>query len=162
MVVLRTFLLAAGLAVCGTAGAHVTVQPAAAQTGAYQVLRFGVGHGCGDTSATTELRIEIPAGVAIARPQPKPGWTLEIARSGDRIDALVWRGALPPDQYDEFVVLTKLPDAAGPLAFPAIQTCGADQNRWIQIPTPDAPKPSRPAPIVTLTPAAPDAGHSHH
>lgn len=124
MVVLRTLALAAGLAVASAAHAHVTIQPATAPVGAYQVLRFGVGHGCGDISATTALRVEIPAGVTVARPQPKPGWTLEIERAGAAVTAVVWRGVLPADQFDEFVVLTKLPDAAGPLAFPAIQKIG--------------------------------------
>jgi len=162
MVVLRTLILTAALATAGAAQAHVTVQPTTAPVGAYQVLRFGVGHGCSDKFATTELRIEIPPGVAVARPQPKPGWALEIVRSGETVGAVVWRGSLPPDQYDEFVVLTKLPEAAGPLPFPAIQSCGAEQNRWTETPAPGGPRSQRPAPVLTLTPAAPDGGHDHH
>jgi len=161
MVVLRTFIAAALMAAASPALAHVTVQPAQAATGAYQVLRFGVGHGCGDTAGTTALRVEIPAGVTVARPQPKPGWTLEIVRSGEAVTAVVWRGRLPPDQFDEFVVLTKLPAAAGPLAFPAIQSCGGAQNRWTETPSPDAPRPKYPAPTLTLVPAAPEGGHDH-
>lgn len=162
MVVLRSLILAAALAAAPAAQAHVTVQPSSAQTGAYQVLRFGVGHGCGDTAATTALRIEIPQGVSVARPQPKPGWTLEIERTGPTVTAVVWRGALPPDQFDEFVVLTKLPDAAGDLPFPAIQSCGAAQNRWVEVPPAGGPRPAHPAPILRLSPASPNGGHDHH
>lgn len=163
MVVLRSLAIGLGLAAAaGGALAHVTVQPATAQAGAYQVLRFGVGHGCGDKAATTALRIEIPPGVSVARPQPKPGWTLEIVRAGAAVSAIVWRGVLPPDQFDEFVLLTKLPDTAGPLPFPAIQQCGADETRWTETPPPGAPRSLRPAPTLTLLPAAPEAGHDHH
>lgn len=161
MVVLRPLVLAAALGVAAPALAHVTVQPATAPVGAYQVLRFGIGHGCGDKAATTALRMEIPTGVSVARPQPKPGWKLEIVRSDGAVSAIVWRGRLAPDQFDEFVVLTKLPAAAGPLAFPAIQSCGAEENRWIETPPPGAPRPKFPAPLVTLTPAAPEGGHDH-
>ena len=161
MVVLRSLLVAAGMAAAAPASAHVTVQPATATAGAYQVLRFGVGHGCGDKAATTALRIEIPAGVSVARPQPKPGWKLEIVRAGETVSAIVWRGSLPLDQFDEFVMLAKLPAAGGPLAFPAIQTCGAAENRWIDSQSPGAPRPKFPAPTVTLVPAAPEGGHDH-
>jgi len=162
MVVLRTLSAIAVLAAAAPAAAHVTVQPSTATPSAYQVLRFGVGHGCGDKDATTALRIEIPAGVTVARPQPKPGWKLEIVRAGESISAIVWRGALPPDEFDEFVLLIKLPAAAGPLAFPAIQSCGAQENRWTEAPPTGGPRPKFPAPVVTLIPAAPEAGHDHH
>jgi len=161
MVVLRPLLVTGALIVAAPASAHVSVQPASAVAGAYQVLRFGVGHGCGDKAATTALRLEIPAGVSVARPQPKPGWTLEIVRSGEAVSAIVWRGSLPPDQFDEFVVLTKLPAAGGPLAFPAIQACGAGENRWVETQSPGGPRPKFPAPTVTLVPAAPEGGHDH-
>jgi uncharacterized protein YcnI len=162
MVVLRTLSAIAVLAAAAPAAAHVTVQPSTAATGAYQVLRFGVGHGCGDKAATTALRIEIPAGVTVARPQPKPGWTVEIVRAGDAVSAIVWRGALPPDQFDEFVILTRLPAEGGPLAFPAIQSCGAEENRWTEPPPAGGPRPKFPAPVVSVIPAAPEAGHDHH
>ncbi|WP_296596289.1 YcnI family protein [Phenylobacterium sp.] len=162
MVVLRSIALAAAAALFATsASAHVSVQPATAGAGAYQVLRFGVGHGCRDKADTTALRVEIPAGVTVARPQPKPGWVLQIVRDGETVTALVWTGRLPPDQFDEFVVLTKLPDAGGPLAFPAIQSCGAEQNRWTEVTPPGAPRSKFPAPILNVITAAPEGGHDH-
>lgn len=162
MVVLKTLLVAAVLTAAAPASAHVTVQPATATAGAYQVLRFGVGHGCGDKAATTALRVEIPVGVSVARPQPKPGWKLEIVRAGQTVSAIVWRGELPLDQFDEFVMLAKLPADGGPLAFPAIQTCGAAESRWIETQSPGASRPKFPAPSVTIVPAAPpEGGHDH-
>lgn len=162
MVVLRLMALAAAMAAATAASAHVSIQPASATADSYQVLRFGVGHGC-DGKATTALRIEIPAGVSVARPQSRPGWTLKIERGrGDIVTAIVWQGELPADQFEEFVILTKLPPGEGPLAFPATQTCGASEVRWGDVPgDPHAPA-KRPAPRLNLTPAgkAP-VGHPH-
>lgn len=162
---LRLRLLGAAgamLAAAGPALAHVAVDPKAATAGAYQVLRFGVGHGC-DGQATTALRIELPPGVAGAHPQPKPGWTLAVERGPDGdARAVVWRGRLEADQYDEFLIHARLPATPGPLALPAVQTCGAVEARWTDIPAPGGPRPARPAPLVTLTPSDADPAPAHH
>jgi uncharacterized protein YcnI len=146
------------------AQAHVSADPREAAAGGYQAVRFRVGHGCHETAATTALRIQMPPGLQAARPQPKPGWTLSIEHGpGGAVTAVVWRGLLPADQFDEFAVLMHLPDAAGPLYFPTTQTCGAETEQWTQIPSPDGgPRPSRPAPALRLTPASPpQGGHQH-
>ncbi|MBL8772550.1 MAG: YcnI family protein [Phenylobacterium sp.] len=156
--------LAAGAALlcAGPAGAHVSIQPQTAPAGAYQVLRFGVGHGC-EAQGTTQLRLEMPPGLGAARPQPKPGWKLTVERQGETVTAIVWRGALPADQFDEFIVLVKLPPDAAPLAFPAIQSCGKTAVRWAEPTPPGGPRPSHPAPVLTLVPvASPAASHDHH
>ena len=161
MAPLRSLLAVAALACATPALAHVSVDPGEARAGAYQVLRFRVGHGCG-TAATTALRIETPEGLAGARPQPKPGWTLTVEKNGDRVTALVWRGELPADQFDEFAVLAKLPAGPGTIYFPTVQTCGADDAQWTQVPDAGeaAGSLSHPAPSVRVLPA--DAVESHH
>jgi uncharacterized protein YcnI len=158
----RVLLATALLSAAGPALAHVAAEPRQAPAGAYQVIAFRVGHGCGK-AATTALRIELPAGLASARPQPKPGWTLKIERDGDRPTAMVWTGELPGDQFDEFSILAKLPDQSGPLYFPAIQTCGADEAQWNQVPDPGEAAGSldHPAPSLLVTPAA-GAPEPHH
>lgn len=168
MVVLRTLILAAALGLAGAAQAHVVLPADGAEAGSYKPLRFQVGHGCGD-KATTALRIEIPAGVSSARPQPKPGWTLNIARSGDTVTAITWRGELPGDQFDEFLIMVHLPDTAGVVYFPAAQTCGAETVRWDEPQTPGAAAPKQPAPRIYLSPRsapasapAADAAPHHH
>jgi uncharacterized protein YcnI len=156
--------LAFAAAAAGEAQAHVTVTPAAAVAGGYQVLRFGVGHGCDSTAATTGLRIEIPPAVQVARPQPKSGWTLQIdhAADGGPVRAVTWRGALPADQFDEFLLLVQLPAAPGALSFPVVQSCGTLEKRWTE-PTPaSGERPKQPAPTVTVTPATTDATAPHH
>jgi periplasmic copper chaperone A len=147
------------LSAAGAAQAHVSISPREAQAGAYQVVRVGLGHGC-DGQATTALRIEIPPGVVSARPQPKPGWTLAIERSGgEAVRAITWRGRLPADQYEEFLIQLHLPAEPGVLAFPAVQTCGKTIVRWDESATNGA-RPKRPAPILTLT--RPGEAEHHH
>ena len=153
MALLKPLLLAAALAAATPALAHVSVDPGEARAGAYQVLRFRVGHGCGGGATTTALRIETPQGLASARPQPKPGWTLTIEREGERVSALVWRGALPTDQFDEFAVLAKLPAEPGVLYFPTVQTCGAEESRWTGIPDPGETGLGHPAPALRVLPS---------
>jgi periplasmic copper chaperone A len=161
----HTFALALALAgAAGGAEAHVSAEPREAPAGSTQAVRFRVGHGCHETGATTTLRIEMPSGLGSARPQPKPGWTLSIERSpAGAVTAVAWQGLLPGDQFDEFAVLVRLPAGPGVAYFPAIQTCGAETERWTEIPDPDAEthKLSHPAPSLRLTTAAPDGGHHH-
>jgi uncharacterized protein YcnI len=162
-----SMILALALAATGgAAAAHVSADLAEAPAGAIQVVRFRVGHGCHETAATTALRVEMPAGLASARPQPKAGWTLSIERDpAGAVKAVQWAGRLPGDQFDEFALLVKLPADQTSMAFPAVQTCGAEAERWTEIRDPTQPdrKLSHPAPTVRLTPptAAPDGGHHH-
>lgn len=156
--------LAAALAFLpAVAPAHIAADPAEATAGSYQAIRFRVGHACSDRVATTAVRIEVPAGLPSIRPQPKPGWTLSIDRDGETVKAITWRGALPPDQFDEFAVFVKLPATPGVLRFPAIQTCGREEARWTEVPTDGGPRPEHPAPSlrVNAAPEAPQAGHHH-
>jgi uncharacterized protein YcnI len=144
------------------AQAHVTAEPHEAAAGATQEVRFRIGHGCHDTAATTALRVEMPAGLASARPQPKPGWALAITRRPDgTVSAITWTGNLPGDQFDDFAVLVRLPATEGQIYFPAVQTCGGEAERWTDIPAAGAAAPSHPAPSLRLGPAAPDSGHHH-
>lgn len=149
------FLATAAIALltASAASAHVTLAENSAKAGSYTVATFRVSHGCGG-SPTTALRIEIPASIAFAHPQPKPGWMLAMDRTGDRVTAITWSGDnLPSDEFDEFSVMFKLPKDAGPLVFPATQTCEKGVESWNEVPQagqdPHALK--NPAPILTVT-----------
>lgn len=50
-----------------------------AMAGKYHAGVFRLGDGC-DAAATTAVRIEVPESIVVARPQPKPGWTVRIER----------------------------------------------------------------------------------
>lgn len=178
----RTLLLAAlATAVAAPAAAHVVLAEREARAGGYEALRFRVGHGCG-TSPTVSLTVQIAADVAIARPQPKPGWTLTTRREPlphpatsemgdpvrDRVAEITWTGRLDADQFDEFAVFVRLPQRQGRLFFPTIQRCESGESLWVDTPMEGQPvaRGSHPAPSLMLTAPAPSAepmpGMSHH
>ena len=142
--------------------AHVVAAPGEAKAGSYSVIAFRVGHACAAGDATLGLRVEIPDGVASARPQPKTGWIIATEKTDEadpakrRTTSVSWTGRLPDDQFDDFAVLMKLPAATGDLVFPVVQTCEHGESQWTEVPDPQRPgeKLTRPAPVVRLTPAA--------
>lgn len=158
-----------------TAQAHVTIGPASAPAGAYQTLAFKVGHGC-DGSATTGITVQLPEGLASAKPMPKPGWTIELVEGrfstpltvhGKTVTGGVreisWRGGpLPDAYYDEFVMQVKLPDAPGRYVFKVGQQCEKGRVDWADVPAQGA-SAKTPAPVLEVVPtdAGEHAGHHH-
>jgi uncharacterized protein YcnI len=63
--------------------AHVVAAPGEAKAGSYSAIAFRVGHACAAGDTTLKVRVEVPDGVASARPQPKTGWTIAIEKDGD-------------------------------------------------------------------------------
>lgn len=165
MALLRSIVLAGAVLTAGGASAHVAADPGSAVAGSYQAVRFRVGHGCTETATTTALRVEVPDAVISAKVQPKPGWSHNIERDpAGRVRAVTWRGVLAPDQFEEFALFLHLPDQAGTLYFPALQTCGQGEANWNELPAADGTRRQHPAPSLTLTPApekAPEGGHHH-
>ncbi|ANN67749.1 YcnI family protein [Bordetella bronchialis] len=158
------------LAVAGAAHAHVTIETREAPAGSYYKAVFRVPHGC-DGSDTRKLRIRIPDGVIGVKPQPKPGWQLDIVQGrydkaytlhGARVDQgvkeLAWTGDLPDAYYDEFVFQAYLADdlpAGQPVYFPVVQECAKGVSRWIEIPASNGPRPAQPAPALLIAPVRP-------
>ena len=104
--------------------AHTTADPDEGTAGGYQRTAFRITHGC-KGSPTTAVTIRMPDGVILAKPMPKPGWTVEIKTrpletpvdSGhgfkvrEAVTEVTWRGGrLENAQFDEFVVMLRLPD----------------------------------------------------
>jgi len=160
------FIILAALAAlfAQPASAHVVLTQTEAEAQSYYVATFRIGHGC-DASPTVAFRVEIPVGVLIARPQPKPGWEVVIEREPmrepvpsegrpltERVSAITWRGRLPADQFDEFAVMVKLPNMEGPLYFPSVQSCEQGVRAWTQIPAAGQAwhDVESPAPMVNL------------
>jgi uncharacterized protein YcnI len=172
MMMNRVLTMASALALFAQApaSAHVVLATPDARQNAYYVGEFRVSHGCGE-SPTVAFRVEIPDGINSARPQPKPGWQVEIERTPlpapvraeygeitERVSAVTWRGLLPTDQFDQFALLLKLPDRAGPIYFRALQTCEQGGRAWVEIPASgqDAHDLENPAPVLNvLRPSAP-------
>lgn len=159
------------------AAAHVVLSPAQAEPGAYYAGTFRVSHGCAG-SPTIAVTVTVPPGIVTAKPQPKPGWTLEISREPlaspvtgeggrlirERVKSITWRGRLPDDEFDEFGLMAKLPQDDARLYFPTVQTCETGENRWVEIPTDGQARPRQPAPALDLAPGAamPGMDMSHH
>ena len=81
--------------------------------------------------------------------------------SKKKVAAITWRGELPADQFDAFAVLFKLPDQAATLYFPTVQSCGADESQWTEIPS-AGERASHPAPALVVTPKAAAAETHQH
>ncbi|HVY34370.1 MAG TPA: YcnI family protein [Caulobacteraceae bacterium] len=151
-----------GLTVVSQAQAHVTLSQTTAPSGSSFIAFFRVTHGCAGWG-TTSLRIDLPADVLDAKPQPKPGWSLKVERAGGpsdgdeqgRVIAITWSGGpLDDTQWDEFGLSARLPKRTGVVAFPVVQTCQQGEARWTEVPTPgQTAHLSHPAPTVTLGPA---------
>ncbi len=155
--IILALLAATSLSVSGAA-AHVVAVPDTAKAGSYSAIAFRVGHACAAGDVTLKVRIEIPDGVASARPQVKPGWIYKIERPADpkaAPTAITFKGRLPDEAFDDFAVLMKLPAAGDRLIFPVVQTCEKGESQWTEVPSPETPdaKLNRPAPTVTLIPA---------
>jgi uncharacterized protein YcnI len=141
--------LIATAALAGPTAAHVEPEVQTVPAGSEATVAFEVEHGC-DGSPTVALELQVPDGVADARPVDKAGWTGAVA---DRV--VSYRGGpLPDDQPDTFQVRFTVPDDVGAtLRFPMIQTCETGSIDWIQTGAED----SRPAPSVEVGPPDPNA-----
>ncbi|HEX7169072.1 MAG TPA: YcnI family protein [Acidimicrobiales bacterium] len=99
------------------AAAHVTIQPPESTTGAFArfVVRVPNEH---ESAATIKVEVEMPDAFEEVRYQPKQGWTRTL--NGRTV---VWEGGrIEHGEFDEFGFSTRMPNEAGVLTFPAIQT----------------------------------------
>jgi uncharacterized protein YcnI len=173
-----------GTALCALSlpgAAHVVLEYQVANAGSYYKGTFKVGHGCG-ASPIKQLVISIPAGVQGAKPMPKPGWTLEIAREKlaqpitdhgktitEGVARITWTAKTPADYlqndwYDEFVLQAKLPATGGTLYWPVSQICEEGRVDWTETPKPGQKRSElkNPAAALELIPVGGGAGGHNH
>jgi uncharacterized protein YcnI len=171
----------AGLALLpALARAHTVADPDQGAAGAYLRTAFRITHGC-KGSPTTAVTIRLPDGVVLAKPMPKPGWTVELKTqplktpvdSGhgfkvrEAVTEVTWRGGrLENAQFDEFVVMLRLPDlpegkTSETIYFPTVQACEKGENNWTGIPAAGQAWHDlhEPAPFVRINKGA--GGHAH-
>ena len=162
-------LIALASALSSPAAAHVTLEQREAPANSYYKAVFRVPHGC-KGSPTVRVRIRMPDGATSIKPQPRPGWKLEVTRAKlapplddghggkitERVSEVSWSGGrLLDEHFDEFAVMMKLPDRPGAtLHFPVVQDCEQGGHRWIEIPAPGKSDDDvrEPAPALRLTP----------
>lgn len=176
---IRLPLIVAGVALfcAAPALAHIVIAEPKAAAGSYHVATFRVGHGC-NGSPTVSLRVEVPASVATARPQPKTGWVMRVERAPlaqpvpteggtpqtMRVSAVTWMGRLDAGHFDEFRLLLKVPAEAKTLYFPVLQRCEQGDAAWTQVPGKGQSRQDlkQPAPVLEVTPSlAPSSAHRH-
>jgi uncharacterized protein YcnI len=154
------------------AAAHVTLETQETKVNAPYKGVLRVPHGC-EKTATTTLRVRIPAGVIGVKPMPKAGWTLTTVTAKypkpvnlyhseltEGVVEISWAGgALPDAWYDEFVFTGFVSgdlEAGKTLYFPVVQECEKGVHRWIEIPATGQSRSDlpQPAPDLRLLPAA--------
>lgn len=169
-------VVAATVALPGTAQAHVTVQPGTAEGGGFSVVAFRVPNERDDAS-TTKLRVVLPADHPIGSVQttPVPGWSVStstrhlsqpIEMFGQKLDTVVsqvtWtatKGGIKPGQFQDFKLSLGVLPASGQLQFNALQTYSSgEQVNWNEVSTDPSVEPEHPAPLLSLAPAASEQG----
>ncbi len=145
-------LAVAGIALVAsalTAGAHVEVAPEEAVAGTTTTLTFSFRHGK-DGTATTALSVQVPVGASIVEVPAKEGWSSTLE---DRGRVVTWSGGSAPDGTEAtFAVVVRLPDTAGEVLFPTIQTTEAGELAWISQDEGEG-EDVQPAPRLVLTPS---------
>jgi uncharacterized protein YcnI len=150
-----------------TAQAHVTLDNPSAPASANYRAVFKVGHGCG-TSPTRQLIVDIPASIPSARPMLKPGWRIDVDKTGDKVTRVTWTARTPEDKvpdgfYDEFVLMARTPSEPGTVYWPVVQVCDEGRGNWVDVPGPgqrlsDLKSPAAP---LEITPAISAPAHRH-
>ncbi|ROZ79044.1 copper chaperone PCu(A)C [Ramlibacter sp. WS9] len=131
---LSRFLVAfSGLAASAAGFAHVSLEEPRAEAGRPYRAVLRIGHGC-DKAATTSVSARLPAGFQGAKPEPKPGWSVNVQGDTATWTAATKEASLPDGQRGEFVVTGTLPRTAGLLWFKVLQTCEQGSLDWAQVP----------------------------
>jgi copper(I)-binding protein len=133
------------------AHSHAVLTESSATPGSHYKGAVRIGHGC-NGSATTVIKVFIPAGFEGTKPQPKSGWTVNAKKSilaepyvshgktiTEDVVELEWKAssketALADGTFDEFSFMTKLPEKTGATWLRVLQTCEKGQNDWAEIP----------------------------
>ena len=155
-----------GLASTQPLWAHAFMINKDVPAGAWEMVEIAIPHGC-KGSPTNTVKIKMPSGVFNARPEVKPGWTLEVKTKvlpepitiqdvvlSEIADEIVWSGGSLPDTHlERFSFLAKMPTTPGErLYFKIVQLCDEGEHRWVEIPEEGRPWSSykEPAPYIDL------------
>ncbi len=173
---LAAAVLAAALAAPAAAQAHVTVQPDTVAAAAFTVESIRVPNERDDAS-TVKVDVQLPPGFIEALYQPRPGWTVVVAKEklakpvqtddgpvSEEVRRITFtghgsQGRIAPGQFMDFPLSVQIPGKPGDkLTFKALQTYSDGKVvRWIGAAGSDTP-----APVVSVVaaPAAASASES--
>lgn len=138
------------LGLASPASAHATLTATTSSAGAEAVVTLTIEHGC-DGSPTTAVAVRLPDEIATAAPADDPRWESAEVEDG----TVVFRALRPlPDGQPVTATLTlTLPEAAGTLLFPTVQTCAEGELAWLEaVPDgEDVDSLELPAPTLVVT-----------
>ena len=140
----------------GVLQAHVTVQPR--EAAAKSSTQFTVRVPNEKDVPTESVRLEFPPELQVLRLKPLAGWTTEVERDANgRIAAITYKGStIGREEYQEFSLIARLPEATGPVRIKAYQNyVGGMKVAWVNDAEPQpAPTIAVTAPIASAAPAA--------
>lgn len=118
-----------------TTFAHVVVKPNEVSAGAFQTFKVSVPNE--KDTATTALKLEIPAELKHITPTVKPGWQIHVEKEGEGegeseiVKAILWTGGtIPQGLRDDFTFSAQAPAQAGTLKWKAYQTYESSVVSW--------------------------------
>ena len=157
----------------GPASAHVRIIPSNAGAGAELTeLSFSIPNERSDAS-TTGVEVAFPANqpLAFAAVQPIPGWKATVEKRQlatplksdggpvtEAVDKTNWTGGtIGPGEYQDFYIsIGSLPDKPTSMVFKVLQTYSdGSVVRWIDLTPASGEEPEHPAPVLTVSAAAP-------
>ena len=161
----------ANLVFATPAWAHVTVHPESLPVGSSDFeLTFRVPNERDDAD-TVGFQVYFPSDLTLSSVDvlPVAGWTAKAdtrtlatpIRTDDGpvdqvVSAISWTattGGIVPGQYEDFVIAAgNGPLHPGSVVFKSLQTYSSGEVvRWIQVATPQDPRPDSPAPVLSIT-----------
>lgn len=158
------------------ASAHVSVSPSEAAAGSYALLTFRVPNES-DTAGTIELAVALPTDTPFASVSVEPvsGWTAAIERSTldepadvngtevtEAATRVVWTAdagvQIDPGEFQRFALSVGPVPETDSIVLPATQTYSDGEIVEWNATDEDA---DHPAPVVAVTAAGAEEGHSH-
>ena len=101
--------------------AHVSVSPAEALPGSYEVFTTNVPNE--KEVPVTGIRLVIPKGVESVTPTVKQGWIITLKKVGNSVTEITWTGGIiDADLRDEFTFSAKVPASEKEVVWKAYQT----------------------------------------
>lgn len=148
-----------GLTYAMAASAQIALESGQGLAGSRYKAVFRVAQACGD-SPINAFVVAIPERVGAARPMPKAGWQLDLWRDATgRPTRIRWSGGtLPGWQYDEFVIVARLPEQPGTIFWKVSPICDHGRIDWDGDPPDDetgGPSPAIPLTVVPHPPVVP-------
>jgi len=88
--------------------AHVLVNPS--QTGIASIQVFDMSVPTEKSIPTTTVKLHIPPGLTDVTPNVKPGWSINMVKTGDTVTEIEWtNGSIPTGERDDFLFQAQVP-----------------------------------------------------